>query len=280
MDHRLTEALLQGSGIWTARWGGGELWRRLIVAEVAPRSQYDTLIDLCRGDTALPGGILCLAGSGSDFHGQRGRSWSSVPGNIHLSVLLAPRLPVSRIGVGFSLLPAVAMVDCIDAVPGLQGRAGIKWVNDILVERAKVAGFLAHTQSLGGQLSHAVLGIGLNVESTPVIPADSFVSKAASLREFADRPGSCTLGVVLARLLRDLEARYLQLHGGGLDALREAYRGRSVVLGRQVSIREEGSLGEGAEIARGRVAGIGEALELVLEGREEPVTRGRLILLD
>ena len=44
--------------------------------------------------------------------------------------------------------PSHAVVDALDAVPGLEGRARIKWVNDILIGDAKVAGILAYTQTL------------------------------------------------------------------------------------------------------------------------------------
>ena len=44
--------------------------------------------------------------------------------------------------------PALAVLDALDRIPGLEGRAGIKWVNDILVE-ASDGGVLARGQLWG-----------------------------------------------------------------------------------------------------------------------------------
>jgi hypothetical protein len=59
----------------------------------------------------------------------------------------------------------------------------------------------------------------------------------------------------------------------------EQYRARSALIGRHVTVCEEGDDPTNVRAA-GRVAAIGDGLELYLEGRAEPVTRGRLILGD
>ncbi len=163
----------------------GEFWRYLFAVEHARESQFDIVVDLCRQNVELPDGLLCSAGSGDLLHGQHDRPWLALPGNIHLTAHFAPNQSVAEIGVGFSLLAAVSMIETIDAIGDLQGRAGIKWVNDIVIENAKVAGYITHTASVDGIVTSAVVGIGLNVEATPPITPDRFFHRAACLTDLS-----------------------------------------------------------------------------------------------
>ncbi|MFC2157689.1 biotin--[acetyl-CoA-carboxylase] ligase [Acidobacteriota bacterium] len=251
----------------------------LFAVESAPSSHYDLLIEFCREEIVLPDGTLCLAGSSDRFHGQRGRPWLSLPGNIHLAVYLVPHRPVRNFGVGFSILAAVSLVETIDRIPDLDGEAGIKWVNDILIKDSKVAGFLAFTQSQDEIIQTAVLGIGLNVEQAPKIQVDHFVPAASSLWNFVSDPSVCELKDVFPILLERLSLNYKLLMNDGCVELLDRYRKRSVVLGKEVIIRSDPVDGETEDIARGKVLEIGQNLELFIEGRVEPVWSGRLILL-
>jgi BirA family biotin operon repressor/biotin-[acetyl-CoA-carboxylase] ligase len=250
-----------------ATWDGSSLWRHLLVVGHAPRSQYDLLIDLARRERPPPHATLCLAAGGDGFHGHAGRAWAAPHGNLYLSAYLSPEIGVERAGCGFVVLAALSVVDAVDALLGARSGTGIKWVNDVLVDGAKVAGVLAHTQVKGDRVEAAVLGIGLNVETTPRVPPDPFVPRVASLSDLA--PG-CTRRDALDALLRALDRNYRLLQRAGAAPLLERYRSRSLVLGREVEV----------DGTHGRVHAIGENLELYLEGRERPVVRGRLILAD
>jgi len=277
LEGRVLEAFYGDRPVQTARLEGGDPWAGLVMVGSAPRSHLDTIGALSAGGAALPDGLLCLAASGRGFRGQRDRGWVATAGNLHLCAYFQARLPVSRAGVGFSLLPALAVLDALDRTPGLEGRAGIKWVNDILVEGAKVAGVLARTRCSGEEVNEAILGVGINVEVSPEVARDPFVPQVACLRDFAP---ACRLGEVWREVIDALEGRYRTLRDAGPGPLLEDYRRRCLVLGRRVSVRGETSEEGAEEIATGRVTGIGDGLELHLEGVAEPVTKGRLVLLD
>jgi biotin-[acetyl-CoA-carboxylase] ligase BirA-like protein len=255
-----------------------ERWPCALIVKHAPRSQYDLLVGLNQRGVRLPDGVICLAGSGLQFHGQRGRPWSALAGNIHLSVSLAPRRPIERFHTGFSILAATALVEAIDQFDPLEGAVTIKWVNDLLIDGAKVAGFLAQTASVHDRVNSAVLGIGLNVETTPDLPADSFVPRAASLSDFMPDRSVCSLRPALRHVLDALDAGYGALLDGDYFSLLDSYRRRSIVVGRRVRVVEDTPSGEAREIAAGRVSRIGDDLELFLENRPEPILSGRLIL--
>jgi BirA family transcriptional regulator, biotin operon repressor / biotin---[acetyl-CoA-carboxylase] ligase len=253
-------------------------WQHILAVDFADGSQYDRMIELAR-QTTIPDRVACLARTGSGFHGFRGRGWDTQPGNIHLTVHFSPERPIPHFETVFTALAAVAVVDAIGAVPGLAGRARIKWVNDVLVDGAKVAGVLAYTQTRSDVITTVVLGIGVNVETKPGVERSEFVPAAGCLRDFAPDPGHATTPAVLGALLQALHLRYSDVLEHGHLPVMERYRGHSAVIGRHVTICEEGS--EPAPvIATGRVEAIGDGLELYLEGRAEPVTRGRLILGD
>jgi len=252
-------------------------WQYAFLVENASASHYDLLLELSREGIVLPDRTLCLAGSGSKFHGQRNRPWAAVPGNIHLTVVLKPERKVNNFQACFPALAAVSVVEAIDGIKGLFGRAGIKWVNDVVIDEVKMAGFIAHSLCLEGLIQIAFLGIGLNVETTPEVESSRFVPEVGSLGDFYDRVDTCRQSDVLHRLLKALDRNYEAMLRGEWKAIIEVYRQRSLVLGREVTIFSDPVNKKQKEIYAGRVIGIGNNLELYLEGQEKPVYAGRLV---
>jgi BirA family biotin operon repressor/biotin-[acetyl-CoA-carboxylase] ligase len=231
-----------------------------------------------RAGRELPHGLICLAGSGEGFHGQRGRAWAAVPGNIHLSVFLSPGLYLNDIATGLTVLPAVSLVQTLDSIPGLENRAGIRWVNDIVVDGSKLAGFLVHTQSGAGKVTGAVFGIGLNVETVPSVVPTIFVPSVTALHAHVSDPRLCSRSLIFHRLLRFLSQNYAKLVAGGSSELLEFYRERSVVIGRHVEVYADSGDETLKQSARGTVVSIGDRLELILAEEPQAVCRGRIVM--
>jgi biotin-[acetyl-CoA-carboxylase] ligase BirA-like protein len=253
-------------------------WGPLLLSEFSPSSQYDQLIGLARSEFNLPDRTVCLAGSGSDFHGFKGRSWAAVPGNLHLAVHLAPLCTIDRFEVAFTILAALSVAEAVGELPALGVPPRIKWVNDILLADAKVGGILAYTQSQGRKVTSAVLGIGLNVDATPDVESTPFVPRVASVRDFLPKPDSGLRRRVLSSLLGALDRNYRTLLADGVSPLLERYRERSLVIGKEVTICTDVSDRSLRIVAEGRVEGLGENLELFLEGHPHPIFGGRLAL--
>lgn len=246
----------------------------------APTSRYDAVIRRLRAGESLPHGLAILSGSGDGFQGFHGRGWAALPGNLHLTVHLAPGRAIERFESVFLALAAVAVVDAIDQSPGLAGVAGIRWVNDVLVSGAKVGGVLAHTQTRGSTVTSVVLGIGLNVEVTPEVAPTPFVPRVGSLRGFAPAPAAVRLEPVLQALLGALQRRYEELLAEGWPPIVARYRERSLLLGRRVTISADDPDQCVRPLASGRVTGIGDGLELHLEGLEKGIWQGRVVQED
>jgi len=253
-------------------------WTHLFLTTHSTRSQCDQLIELSRSGHHLPDHTACLARTGSRFHGFKGRSWSAAPGNIHLAVHFAPGRVIERFEVAFTILAALSVAEAIDGLPGLTRHPGIRWVNDIVMGDAKIGGVLAYTQTQGQTVTSAVLGIGLNVEVAPAVEPTPFVPAVACLHEFIRGRKDTSLGVLVGRLLATLTRNYHQMLQGGYQPLLERYRQRSTVTGKLCTVCTEDSDHEPRVIAVGRLAAIGDGLELYIDGWRRPITQGRLLV--
>ncbi len=282
----LWQAMGTGPDPWTVPLASalppGDFWHSLMVIGEAPASQFDTLHELLRVDPQL-GPVACLALEGSGFHGHRGRSWAAEAGNIHLSVGLPVNLPAGGTLPLLIMLPAVAALDAVRAACGGLVEPGVKWVNDILVEGRKVAGVLTTTQTRGNIVEAVTLGIGLNVSSAPRVAPTPFVPRTGAVHEFTGDEKPLLFGV-LRQLLGAVGLRHRALLSGGGDQLLRDYRDASLVVGRRVRVWDECEGERGAReawpppLAAGRVLAIEADLTLRIEGRDEPVSGGRLAL--
>jgi biotin-(acetyl-CoA carboxylase) ligase len=253
-------------------------WTHLFLTAHSARSQCDQLIALSRNGQGLPDHTACVARTGGGFHGFKGRSWAAAPGNVHLAVHFSPGRPIERFEVAFTILAALSVVDAIDGLAGIRHRPGIRWVNDIVLNDAKVGGVLAYTQTQGRTVTSAVLGVGLNVEVTPIVAPTPFVPAVSSLRDLGGDSTSTSLRILLGRLLGALHRNYDLLLQSGYRPLLERYRQHSTVTGKHCTICTEESDLVADVIAAGRLAAIGDGLELHLEGYDKPFTRGRLLV--
>jgi len=274
-DRRLFRATAKGP---LAALGGP-----LLVQAYAPYSQFVRLQQILAGGGSLPDGLACLALDGARFRGQRGRAWSTHPGNLHLSVHLTLDLPADRSQAGLSVLPAVAAARAVEAVSEERVQPRLKWVNDLLLGRAKVGGVLSASQIRAGRLRHVVLGIGLNVAVVPSLPADLRVLPATRLADhdpvYATEDGWAKL---LPQLVHELAEARRTLAAAGSEPLVDAYRQRAAFLGRNVTIwpvDDDGAV-EVDPIARGRVLELLPDLALVIESHAKPVRHGRMTIDD
>ena len=115
-------------------------------------------------DLAVEGageGTAVVARRQTQGRGRRGRNWSSVPGQgVYLSVLLRPGIPAADAGL-LAILGGVAVVRALEHL-GLS-ELTLKWPNDVLARRKKIAGILIEPRIGEGRIEFAVVGIGINV---------------------------------------------------------------------------------------------------------------------
>ncbi len=276
----LLDGIFADSSVFEASHESSLIWRYATFVKSSPQSQYDIVNDLCQKNITLPGSLLCIAGEGANFHGFKNRHWLAPSGNLYLTAYFTPNRAIEHFGAGFMILAAVSVIDAIDTVPELKHKAGIKWVNDIFIDSAKVGGVLAFTHQECDIITGATLGIGLNVTAAPDIAPTPYVPKAGALADFCTDTKACGIEFIFEKLIEALDQNYNLLINGGYRTLLNEYRERSLAIGRRVEVRDDKDLEDGGILGKGVVIGIGDNLELFLEGRAKPVTRGRLILID
>ncbi|MDG5787567.1 biotin--[acetyl-CoA-carboxylase] ligase [Evansella sp. AB-P1] len=109
-------------------------------------------------------GTIVIANEQTGGRGRLGRDWHS-PKNtgVWMSIILYPKLDI-RQTPQLTLLTAVAVVRAIEKITELD--VHIKWPNDILINKKKVAGILTELQADPDRVKSVIIGIGLNVNQT------------------------------------------------------------------------------------------------------------------
>lgn len=256
---------------------GQSIWEYGLVTKYAPTSQFKILKEHAQNNI-LQGGILCLADAGRGFSGYRNRNWTSVHGNLHLSAFLEPDQPVDHFETGFTILSAVSAMQAINDLYILKENARIRWINDIVISNAKIGGVLIHTFSQGNKVTGAILGIGINVETTPDIEKDMFVSEAVSLFDCIAEPDANALSGLLHNLLKHLTINYQLLLENRYDDLLNIYRTHSIIIGKVCSVYSDPLKGNPEKLCEGKIIEIGNNLELYFEDQHVPIRNGRIII--
>jgi BirA family biotin operon repressor/biotin-[acetyl-CoA-carboxylase] ligase len=190
--------------------------------------------------------------------GRLGRGWDTPPATAILcSILLVP--PAERAPAELSLVAGLAVAEAVEAELGLAVQ--LKWPNDVMVNRRKIAGVIAEAAD-----GRVVVGMGVNVNQTrEQLPADAQTAPGSLYTTDGVRRQRAPL---LAALLRQLERDYDQWREGGLDALYEGVGARDFLRGRRVFV--DGRAGLGVAIDRsGR-------LEVEIDGRRQFVESGEV----
>lgn len=251
-------------------------WNYLFIVKEAEESQFDLLVAL---SSQLPDKIVCVAESGSGFHGFRNRTWDARKGNIHLSLFFKPQNNFPNFHAGLLIASAVSIIETIDKIPGLKNRAKTKWVNDVTIDGEKVCGIITQSSSTGNNLSGAIIGIGLNVLSKPIIVKDRFTPKATALVNLVD-PELCKTDLILSNLLSSLRRNIDYLNVEDYPSLHNKYCERSAVIGKKASVYSDPVNGKSEELTNGKIVKIGKNLELYFENVYESVRNGRLAMLE
>ena len=130
-------------------------------------------------------GLIVMAARQTAGRGRRGRSWSSLPGNLCFSLLLRPECPVQEAAqIGF--VAGLALVEASASLLPPHSDLALKWPNDMLLFDAKCAGILLETENSGDNEhpEFVILGIGVNLAASP----EDTPYKATSFTESA-QPG-------------------------------------------------------------------------------------------
>jgi BirA family biotin operon repressor/biotin-[acetyl-CoA-carboxylase] ligase len=179
--------------------------------------------------------------------GRRHRPWIAPRGNLASSILeVIDVLPAVAATLGFAAgLALEAALQKVSVGASLRAaglddmKFSLKWPNDVLAGREKLAGILLEAETVAGGGLGVVVGIGTNVITAP----EGTPTPATSLAALGVHAGAEELFAVLSDQWAEFRAIWDQ--GRGFGEIRRLWLERAAGLGQRVAIHTGGSIVEG-----------------------------------
>lgn len=179
----------------TTRWMGRSLQVYDVTDSTNVRAKQ-------QAEEGAPEGHLVMADMQSAGRGSRGRSWDSPRGTgIFMSLVLRPQL-IPQQAAMVTLTAAYSIVSVLREDYGVA--AGIKWPNDVVLNRKKLVGILTEMSAEPDLIHYIVTGIGINVNMKEF--PEELSDKATSL--WMETGKIYSRAELAARILNRLEPVY------------------------------------------------------------------------
>lgn len=105
-------------------------------------------------------GLVIISDFQKHGRGQRANQWESVKGkNLIISVVIEPNIQIEK-QFDINRIVSLSVMDCL-FILGLESK--IKWPNDILVKKRKIAGILIDNLISKDKIRYSIIGVGLNI---------------------------------------------------------------------------------------------------------------------
>ena len=182
-------------------------------------------------NSGAPEGTVVIAQCQTQGRGRMGRSFCSPRDTgLYLSLLLRPADYSPDQALQLTTMAASALCLAIEQLTGI--RPGIKWVNDLFLNRKKICGILTEAgfNLETGSLDYVVVGLGLNLYPPREGFPDGLQSVAGWLLE---QPVPDLKNRLAARFL-NLFSVYYRNHR--FEEAAEVYRSRSILVGKTVLV--------------------------------------------
>ena len=217
---------------------------------------------------ALHGTVL-IAGHQTGGRGRMGRSFHSPAGKgIYMSMLLRPDCSPTEL-MHLTCAAAVAICDAVEAAAGF--RPGIKWTNDLIFARRKLAGILTELSlTPAGKVDYAIIGIGINCcQQSWDFPPEirDIAGSLASVTGQSVEPAR--VAAAMAETLCLMDRSLLS----GKAQMLNRYRADCVTLGQEISLLR------GDSVRHGKALDIDDEGALIVEfapGVQETVSSGEV----
>lgn len=215
-----------------------------------------------------PHGTVIIAGSQTGGRGRMGRSFHSPAGTgLYFSAILRPDCHATDL-MHLTCAVAVAVADAVESLCG--SRPGIKWINDLVFGKQKVAGILTELSLVPGsaKVAFAVVGIGVNCRQKSEDFPPELRSIATSLSAQTNRDISpAALAAAIMEALSKMDTILLPEK----RAIMDRYRSGCITLGQEVSLHRADS------VTHATAVGIDDEGALLVrhpDGRMEAVNSG------
>ena len=146
-------------------------------------------------------GTLIITDNQTSGKGRNGNDWKSKSGkSLTFSLIYQPELiPIETIGI----LSILAGISVINGLRELNINGGLKWPNDIILNKKKIGGVLCETKIQNKVIEWVVIGVGINVNESEDDFDSNSVNKASSL--FIELGQNTQRERVVANILNNME---------------------------------------------------------------------------
>ncbi|MDH5183733.1 MAG: bifunctional biotin--[acetyl-CoA-carboxylase] ligase/biotin operon repressor BirA [Gammaproteobacteria bacterium] len=213
---------------------------------------------------------VCLTEHQTHGRGRRGRAWYSPFGsNLYLSFTWRHKQSPQAVP-GFSLVTALALAKSLELL-GINN-VGLKWPNDVLWNRKKLAGILLELngEAHGDQI--LVIGIGVNVD----MPENSEESINQPYTDISKASGKLISRNLLAAEILTQVAKYFHMYESeGMSSMIQEWQSHDAYFNEVVELTFPN------QTIKGKVAGIDEHGSLLLDlkdGRRRTFQSGEISL--
>jgi len=148
--------------------------------------------------------------------GQRGNQWNSPKGqNLTFSIFLKPQFLSAIQQFELNRMVSLALLDVVRSL-NPEAKVFVKWPNDLMLNRKKVAGILIENSINQQGISESIVGIGLNVNQI-----ENILPTATSLAQQLGK--EYDLDELLLKIVHRLEHYYLILRSADYRVIHEVY---------------------------------------------------------
>lgn len=214
-----------------------------------------------------PHGTVLIADRQTAGRGRMGRSFLSPGGmGIYMSVVLRYDCEAADL-MHLTCACGVHLCNAVESV--LQVRPGIKWINDLVYEKKKLAGILTELVFTGSQVC-AIVGIGLNCCQNPEDFDPLIRDIATSAAIITGRPPN--RGLLLSQILQELLSMDQRLLSHR-EELMTQYRQDCITIGQSVSVLQNETVQHGKAV---EILSDGTLLVQFDDGSERTVNSGEV----
>lgn len=184
-------------------------------------------------------GTVYLAEKQLKGKGRKNREWQSAKGlNLTFSILLNKETLVELNPNHLNLVASLAVAEAIENLHQL--KTELKWPNDVMIDKKKVAGILMESSAKGNIVERVVIGIGINLNQLTFHGEFNFPPTSLKLE----------LGTniyrenILAEILNRFEERLYELEQSPANVIKD-WRSKCDMIGYKITITENDNIKSG-----------------------------------
>lgn len=188
------------------------------------------------GEEGNPHGTVVVADIQTAGKGRRGRSWQTLAGTaLSFTLLLRPDFVPDKASM-ITLVMALSVAEAVEKITGTE--TGIKWPNDIVMNRKKICGMLTEMTMTPemDEIQYVVVGAGINVNNAGPEEFEEEVRPVATSLRMETGQQYSRVQLLDEVLLRFEENYAVFLETLDLSGLRERYQKHLLNMGAQVRV--------------------------------------------